>query len=1133
MMDSRLSLSRRFRRTLVGTIAASAALAVPALASGARATDGTSPATAAASCWEIKQVAPTSPSAVYWLRTPKLQAPKQFYCDMTTDGGGWVLVGRGREGWWPEYQGRGTDAQVSSAVTGTAAFSPRQLSGDTINALLNGGRVDDLTDGIRLRRATDTAGTTWQESRFQMPGRDRWTWTFNARHLVSGIRFDGGSAINNQRSNNFGSDNTYRRIYTDLTSGQGWNGGFGFGSSARGSTATSSYIYTKSANAGYPIPFTQVYLRPKLRTSDLTYPTVPAEGLGKIEQRGLHESGVLPNAWGVTGLTKGSGEMRTEAQAFAQIGDYVYVGGNFRDVQRDAAGTDRVEQHYLAAFNVHTGEWLSTFRPTLDDQVKALVALPNGTLAVGGEFTDVNGQAVNGFTVLDPTTGDVSPTLSLQIENRISNGPDPYVRTMKVHDNWLYLGGQFTHTKASGDTVFEWARNAMRINLTTAKLDVAWNPNLGGTVMDIEPSKDGTKVYVAGYFETAGVNPQPFIKAGMITASTPATPIPWTPTFSITNLIQQFQFTITETAHSVWVGGSEHSFFSYDKNTMERTSGNITMAGGDFQTSVSDDATGVVYGGCHCNDFAYSGTTKYPWPTTFTQGDKMGWIGAWDEETGEREPNFAPRLIVRKGYGAWDSFVDSTGKLWVGGDFVSGTGTNGTSSVWTGGFVRFAPRDTTAPAAPSDLQVRGDTSSVTLEWTPVAESGVTYEVLENGRVIATTTSSTLTVSTASGANSYAVRAADAAGNRSASTAPVAYDPATAPTWTTVVERNSAWKWRYDETPITGWEGVGYDDSSWSTGNAPLGWGSTDLGTDIASGIVGTRPLTAQFRKEFTIADPADLAEVVVTYIADDGAVVYLNGNEISRDNLPAGPLTQTTYASIARNRTAAEDNLVSVTVPATYLVAGTNVLSGQMHLGYRSSPNATFYLTADVRERVASDPPPPPAPAVTTTVVDRNSAWKWRYDSTAVSGWEAPAYDDSTWQTGDAPLGWGSTDLGTDIAAGIVGTRPLTAQFRKAFTIDDPSSLDEVTITYIADDGAVIYLNGEEISRANLPDGALTQNTYATLGRSRTTSEGNLVTVTVPASELVSGTNVISGQMHLGYRSTPDATFYLTAETRG
>ena len=86
-----------------------------------------------------------------------------------------------------------------------------------------------------------------------------------------------------------------------------------------------------------------------------------------------------------------SSGLRSEVQAFAQIGNVMYVGGNFKSVQRDAAGTGAVQQSYLAGFDVTTGEFVGGFRPVLNEQVKALTALPNGMLAVGGEFTTLNG----------------------------------------------------------------------------------------------------------------------------------------------------------------------------------------------------------------------------------------------------------------------------------------------------------------------------------------------------------------------------------------------------------------------------------------------------------------------------------------------------------------------------------------------------------------------------------------------------------------------------------------------------------------------------------------------------------------------------------------------------------------------
>ena len=45
-------------------------------ADAARAADGLSQATAAGSCWEIKQNTPNAPDGVYWLLTPALQAPQ-------------------------------------------------------------------------------------------------------------------------------------------------------------------------------------------------------------------------------------------------------------------------------------------------------------------------------------------------------------------------------------------------------------------------------------------------------------------------------------------------------------------------------------------------------------------------------------------------------------------------------------------------------------------------------------------------------------------------------------------------------------------------------------------------------------------------------------------------------------------------------------------------------------------------------------------------------------------------------------------------------------------------------------------------------------------------------------------------
>ena len=59
--------------TLGGTLTSGPAAAVTVAQAG----DGTTAATAGASCWGIKQAFPAAPSGVYWVLTPALPRPLQ------------------------------------------------------------------------------------------------------------------------------------------------------------------------------------------------------------------------------------------------------------------------------------------------------------------------------------------------------------------------------------------------------------------------------------------------------------------------------------------------------------------------------------------------------------------------------------------------------------------------------------------------------------------------------------------------------------------------------------------------------------------------------------------------------------------------------------------------------------------------------------------------------------------------------------------------------------------------------------------------------------------------------------------------------------------------------------------------
>lgn len=104
------------------------------------------------------------------------------------------------------------------------------------------------------------------------------------------------------------------------------------------------------------------------------------------------------------------------------------------------------------------------------------------------------------------------------------------------------------------------------------------------------------------------------------------------------------------------------------------------------------------------------------------------------------------------------------------------------------------------------------------------------------------------------------------------------------------------------------------------------------------------------------------------------------------------------------------------------------------------------------------------------TVVPRGAAWRYLARHTAPpADWAAPDFADAGWRTGAAPLGYGNGDEKTVVPYGPDPARkPLVTYFRRAFEV---SSLDDVVgmrLDLVRDDGAVVYLNGQELLRSNL-----------------------------------------------------------------
>lgn len=723
--------------------------------------DGRSAATAAASCWEIAQEDPSADSGMYWLLTPTLQAPQQFYCDQETDGGGWVLVGRGRDDWTQADSGLGTPAQVAGTPSGTKAFPTAQLDADTVTGLLDGGAVDELTDGVRLHRATAADGSAWQDVTFSYKtARKDWSWQFTGRQQVD--RWTVGQASGKGGSTaEFGRGDGLERVDTQVGTDHGWVHGFGYGKDITGSKDADSYLY--GGGDGYAKPFTQVFLRPELRSQDI-FSAIPDGGTKARTGIDTARSAPRKNPWGVTGLgAAGKDELNTEVAAFAEHDGIMYVGGNFRYVQRDRAGTDRVEQSYLAAFDAETGAWIKDFRPQLDNQVKALAVLPDGRLAVGGDFTSAGGDPASAFTVLDPGDGTPDPDAGTRFVNHIG-ATAPQIRSLDVQDGKLYVGGRFTHVTGPGSDHETYLRNIGRLDAKTLSPDPDWAPTTDGTVVSLDASKKGDRVYAAGYFGTS--HEQETTERAAAYTTSDASVIPWTVDFSAPDGAN-YQQAVHEIGDRVWLGGSQHMLFSYDRDSLAEQSTNITQNGGDFQ-AIAPYGTGLA-AGCHCSENVYEGARSWPTPKDFSRVEHIDQAGIWDPD-GPYQPAFAPQVSLRAGHGAWAIHESENGDLWLGGDYTDARTPSTGKNQWTGGFVRYAATDTTAPSAPDHLKVARAGGKDTLSWDGV--KGGSYEVLREDRVVATTKKEKVTLASSDDGARYFVRTVDAAGNRSAST-PVA------------------------------------------------------------------------------------------------------------------------------------------------------------------------------------------------------------------------------------------------------------------------------------------------------------------------------------------------------------------------
>eukprot|EP00897_Mesotaenium_endlicherianum_P006050 jgi/Mesen1/5473/ME000275S04787 len=279
-------------------------------------------------------------------------------------------------------------------------------------------------------------------------------------------------------------------------------------------------------------------------------------------------------------------------------------------------------------------------------------------------------------------------------------------------------------------------------------------------------------------------------------------------------------------------------------------------------------------------------------------------------------------------------------------------------------------------------------------------------------------------------------------------------------------------------------GVPLGTAGWKVGTGPFGYDTylaNDTFTTTLNNIQG-KSATHYFLKDFTLtaADVANTYKVDFGVRKDDGVVVYLNGQEISRINMPAGAITSATFATFVTQQVGAWESkwpyypcTTCGSTTGKLLKAGTNWIAAEVHQSYLWSGDAAFDMSVQ-RHQFIDCKTLPGAPSTCIRQPPPTTLFSYSDASLPLppANWTAIDFSDASWKTGRGVLGYGSwSAIYTKLSnATSAGQGQATYYFRRSFSLPDGPCFYDMTHSLLANDGAVSAPPRSPLSRASLAD---------------------------------------------------------------
>jgi PKD repeat protein len=380
------------------------------------------------------------------------------------------------------------------------------------------------------------------------------------------------------------------------------------------------------------------------------------------------------------------------------VGNTVYVAGSFSTARPAgaAAGVSTVPRSNLLAYDIRTGNLITTWAPSLNAQALAIAASPDGSrIYVGGDFTSVNGASAWRIAAINATTGALIPSFLPK--------PDAKVRAIVASGSTVYFGGLFSSVGTS-------ARSRLAAARASDGALLPWAPSATGAsgVNAMVVSPDGSQVVAGGSFTALNGSSSPGYGLGAVDATTGAL-LPWAVN-SVVRDAGSYSAIMSLAADGDSVYGTAYVYGQGRGGNLEGTF-RAAWAGGTLRWI--DDCHGDSYGVYAMGDVIYAVGHKhycvniggfpqtnpltYRFATSLTKAATgvvaHNTIGAYFDFGGNPSPtllDWFPDLdtgtYTGQGQAAW-TVTGNTQYVVMGGEFLHA---NNNYSVSQQGLVRFA-----------------------------------------------------------------------------------------------------------------------------------------------------------------------------------------------------------------------------------------------------------------------------------------------------------------------------------------------------------------------------------------------------------------------------------------------------------